>query len=313
LDPRDVKCVVVVGAGVMGNSIAQVFARAGIKVGLVDLDNRVLERAMNLIKSDLKTLAGHGALTEDEIPSILEHIQTSTDLPTMAKGVDFALEVASETPDAKKDVFSQLEEFCPEDTVIASNTSGLDIFKIADLKKPENLVSAHWFTPAHIIPLVEIAPGQETSPEVVSFTAKLMERLGKSPVVLRKFVPSFIVNRIQRAIGDVVFEIVEKGWAEVEDIDRAVKASLGIRLPIVGVAQTYDFNGLDLLFNIQKNRGDLKPLIEEKVNQGHLGVKTSKGIYDYKGRSEEEILRKRDELYLKMVDHLKKIKAFEPV
>nr|MDO8089472.1 3-hydroxyacyl-CoA dehydrogenase family protein [Candidatus Sigynarchaeota archaeon] len=146
-----------------------------------------------------------------------------------------------------------------------------------------------------------------------SFAAELMERLGKRPVVLKEFVRAFIVNRIQNSIGLAVLEILEKGWATPEDIDIAVKTSLGIRLPIVGVVQTYDFTGLDVVRDVLKSYGISHPLIEEKVRQGHLGAKTSKGIYDYGGRSEEEILKKRDGLYLRMLDHLEKIGAFEPV
>jgi 3-hydroxybutyryl-CoA dehydrogenase len=313
MDPKNVKSALVVGAGVMGHSIAQVFAQARIEVNLVDLDGKILERAMNLVKSNLETLAEFGRVSGDEIPQILARIHPSTDLAAAAKGVDFVLEAVVEVPDVKKRIFSQLEEFCPEDTVLASNTSTLDIFSIAEAKKPERLVAAHWFAPPHIIPLVEVVPGPKTSPEVVTFTAKLMERLGKKTVVMKEFVPAFIVNRIQNYIGMAFFEILDNGWATPEEIDMAVKTSLGIRLPIVGVVQCLDFTGLDLVLDIMKSTGLKNPLIEEKVTQGHLGAKTSKGIYDYGGRSEVEILKKRDRLYLKTLDHLERIKAFEPV
>jgi 3-hydroxybutyryl-CoA dehydrogenase len=313
MDPKNVKSALVVGAGVMGHSIAQVFAQARIEVNLVDLDGKILERAMNLVKSNLETLAEFGRVSGNEIPAILARIHPSTDLSAAAKGVDFALEAVVEVPDVKKKIFSQLEEFCPEDTVLASNTSTLDIFSIAEAKKPERLVAAHWFAPPHIIPLVEVVPGPKTSPEVVTFTAKLMERLGKKTVVMKEFVPAFIVNRIQNHIGMAFFEILDNGWATPQEIDMAVKTSLGIRLPIVGVVQCLDFTGLDLVLDIMKTTGLKTPLIEKKVTQGHLGAKTSKGIYDYGGQSEVEILKKRDRLYLKNLDHLERIKAFEPV
>jgi 3-hydroxybutyryl-CoA dehydrogenase len=313
MDLDKVKRAVVAGAGVMGHSIALVFARARIKVGLMDIDEKALDRAMDLIESDLNTLAAHGSIPAGDIPLILSCIFPSTDLARSADGVDFAIEAVPELMDVKRAVFSKLGELCPEEAIIASNTSGLNIFRIADVKRPERLVIAHWFTPAHIIPLVEVVPGPATSPEVVSSVAKLMERLGKAPVILKEFVPAFIVNRFQWAMGDVAFEMLEKGWARPEDIDRALKLSLGIRLPIAGVMQNIDFNGLDLVRDILRNRGVPNTLMEEKVSQGHLGVKTSRGFYDYGERSEPEILKKRDELYLKMIDHLKKIKAFEPV
>lgn len=313
MDPKDVKSAIVVGAGVMGHSIAQVLAQAGIEVGLVDLTEEALERAMKLIKSNLDILAEFNRVPSNEIPAILERIHPSTDLASAAQGVDFALEAVVEVADVKKKVFSQLDEICSEDIVLASNTSGLDIFSIAEVKNPERLVISHWFAPPHIIPLVEVVPGPQTSPEVVAFTAGLMERLGKRPVVMKEFVRSFIVNRIQNQIFLAVLEMLEKGWATPREIDTAVKTSLGIRLPIVGVVQTYDFTGLDLVLDVMKSYGVSHPLFEEKVEKGELGAKTSKGLYDYGGRSEEEILKKRDRLYLKMLDHLESIDAFKPI
>ena len=206
----------------------------------------------------------------------------------------------SETPEIKREVFSRLDAVCRQDTVLASNTSSLNIFEIAQVKSPERLIVAHWFAPPHIIPLVEVAPGPKTDSQVVTFTTELMKRLGKKPLTLKNFVPSFIVNRIQHSIGKAVWEILENEWATPEQVDFAVKATLGIRLPIVGVAQSMDFTGLDLLADIMRVHDRVNPLVAEKVKQGQLGAKTSKGIYDYGGRTEEEILIKRDKQYLKI-------------
>ena len=313
MDHNDVKRAVVVGAGVMGHSMAHVFAQAGIEVNLVDLDETVLEHAMDLMKANLETLAEFQKISGDDIPEILSRIHPYTDLAGGAEGVDFAVEAVAEVPDVKREVFSQLDQFCPGNTVIASNTSSLDIFSIAQISRPERLVVAHWFAPPHIIPLVEVVPGPKTSQEVVELTANLMKRLGKKTVIMKEFVPAFIVNRIQHSISRAVWEMLEKGWATPEEIDLAIKLSLGIRLPIVGVVQTTDFTGLDLIYDIMKSEGSISPLVEEKVKQGHLGVKTSKGVYDYGEQSEAEILRKRDRRYLKLLDYLEGIKAFEPI
>jgi len=313
LDAKDVKTAVVVGAGVMGHSIAQVFAQHGIDVGLVDTSDKSLDRAVTLIKSNLNTLTGFKRVAHNEIPTILSRIHPSTDLSTVAHDADFVVETVSEVGEVKRNVFMQLDEICRKNTILSSNTSSLDPFSMADISRPERLIIAHWFNPAHIIPLVEVVPGPKTSSEVVELTAGLMRRLGKMPVVLEQFVPSGIINRIQNAISFAVYEIVDKGWATPEQIDRAAKAVMGIRLPILGVCQLLDFTGLDTVNNIVANMGIRFPLIDDMVNQGHLGVKTSRGIYDYGGRSEQEILRKRDELYLKMLGHLERIKAFDPV
>jgi 3-hydroxybutyryl-CoA dehydrogenase len=313
MEPINLKRVLVMGAGVMGHSIAQVFAQARVEVDLVDVDDKILVRAMNLIKANLQTLSSAGRVSKGELEAIEARIHPSSLLPASADGIGFAIEAVSEVPEVKKKVFSQLEEFCAEDAVLASNTSTLDIFSIAQIKNPERVLVTHWFAPPHIIPLVEVVPGPSTSPAVVEFAVKLMERLGKKPVVMKAFVPSFIVNRIQNNIYRAVWEMLEKGWATAEQIDLAVKLSLGIRLPIVGVVQSLDFTGLDLVFDMMKSHGSVNPLVEEKVRRGHLGAKSSKGIYDYGGESETEILRKRDERYLKVLDHLEKIKAFEPI
>jgi 3-hydroxybutyryl-CoA dehydrogenase len=297
----------------MGHSIAQVFAQAGIGVNLVDLDEGKLTHAMTLIQSNLDQFAEYGRVPVKEIPEVMARIRPSTDLAAAAKTAGFCVEAVSEVPEVKQRVFSQLDEFCPPATILASNTSTLNIFQIARIKRPERLIVAHWFAPPHIIPLVEVAPGPNTKPEAVIFTAALMQRLGKKPLVLKQFVPALLVNRIQNTIARAVWEMLEKGWATPEQIDLAVKTSLGIRLPIVGVVQSLDFTGLDLAADIMRVYGTVSPVVAEKIKQGHLGAKTSKGMYDYGGRSEEEILAARDRKYLKMLELLERIQAFDPI
>jgi 3-hydroxybutyryl-CoA dehydrogenase len=310
-----IKKIAVIGAGIMGHGIAQSFAQAGYQVSMMSRTQKTLERALTLIKSSLSTMAEGGIerLSEDEIPDILKRIQTTTDLAEALKEVDVVIEAAPEIVEVKKELFSQINRLCSKETLLASNTSGLDIFSLAEVDHPEHLVITHWFSPPHIIPLVEVIPGKRTSSEVLSCTVRLMESIGKVPIVLKEFVPAFIVNRIQNAVNRTVFEMLDNGWATPEDIDLAIKYTLGIRLPIVGVVQSLDFAGLDLINDIMHRFGVRSPFIEEKVKRGEFGAKTSKGFYDYHNRSEIEILKKRDRLYFRMLDHLKEIKAFEAV
>jgi 3-hydroxybutyryl-CoA dehydrogenase len=313
MDPQTLGTALVVGAGVMGHSIAQVIAQAGIDVNLVDLDEGALARAMTFIRSNLELLAEFGRVSSKEIPAIVARVHPSTDLAAAAKDTGFVIEAVSEKPEIKQQVFTQLAEFCPADTVLASNTSSLNIFEIARIKRPERLIVTHWFAPPHIIPLVEVVPGPDTLSTVIAFTAALMQRLGKRPLVLKQYIPAFIVNRIQNSIARVVWKMLEKRWATPEQIDLAVKTSLGIRLPIVGVVQSVDFTGLDVAAAIMRGYGAVNPVVAKKIEQGHLGAKTAKGLYDYDGHSEQEILAKRDRQYLKMLEHLERIEAFDPI
>jgi 3-hydroxyacyl-CoA dehydrogenase len=313
ISANQVQKFAVIGAGVMGHSIAQVAATAGIETHLVDLDMQRLTHAHDLIRAELKTLAECEQISHAEIAQILDRIHMTTDITAAGDDADFVLEAVSEIPEVKKHVFSQLEKTCPPEAVLASNTSTLDIFNLVDIQNPLRFVVAHWFAPPNIIPLVEVAPGPQTAPEVVDFTVNLMRRLGKKPVVMKQFIPSLIVNRIQAAISAVVFEILQNDWATPEQIDTAVKTSLGIRLPVVGVVQSMDFTGLDLIVDITKSHGGTNPFIEKKVEGGFLGAKTSKGIYDYGGRSENDIIHKRDTRYLRNLENLVGIRAFEPI
>ncbi len=311
--PEEVSRVAVIGAGVMGHGIALAFARAGVEVELVDVSEEALEGAGERIRHALETLEKSGLLSPEDAADTGRRVHPSMDIASSASRAHFVVEAVPEVPEVKKGVFAQLDEACPGETVIASNTSGLDVFSFAEVERPERLLIAHWFVPPHIVPLVEVVPGPATSPDAVAFTASLLHRLGKAPVVLKGFTRAFIVNKIQNMMALAVFDLLGSGLVEPGDIDRAVKYSLGIRLPVVGVVQSMDFNGLDLALDIGKSYGLSLPVLEEKVEKGHLGVKTSKGFYDYGGRSEWEILEKRDRMLIRMLSCLQEMKAFDPV
>ena len=314
MDVTEIKRVVIVGAGTMGHSIAQVYAQAGYNVDLVDLNNDILNRAISLIKSNLNILVEFNKVDRKDIPIILNRINLNTDIISAAKNADFVTEVVSEVPEVKRNVFLQLDKYCSEDVVLASNTSTLDIFRIVkNINKIKQVITHHYYAPPHIIPLVEIAPGRKTSQNVVDFSINLMQKIGKRPILMKKFAPLYIVNKIQSAITGAMYELITRGLATPEQIDLAIKNTFGIKLPVVGLMQSQDFMGLDLLNDIFKTRGIDVNFINEKIEKGHLGVKSGIGFYDYGGRSEEEILKKRDRLCLQMLEHLEKINAFNPI
>lgn len=304
----DIKRVLVVGAGTMGYSLALTFAKGGFDVLLIDKENQVLLSARKLIGSALGTLKQAKIITDVETSKVMSRIKTSINLVEAAWEADLVIEAVNEDPTLKKDVFHLLDMNCPKHTILTSNTSYLNIFDIVETGRPDKVLITHWFAPPHIIPLVEIVVGDRTSSESVEIVREVLVKLGKKPIVLNQYIPGFLVNRIQRAIQREAFYLLDNDYASIEDIDTAIKASLGIRLPIVGILQRMDFTGLDLAYATSKTSPiELAPysgvpkIVEQKVKKGELGVKTGKGLYDYSGRSTEEILRGRDLKCLKIL------------
>lgn len=314
MELKDIKRILIIGAGTMGHAIAQVYAQNGFEVSLVDVNMNVLDHALELIKANLHLLAEFERVNKVEINDIMNRIHVSTNLKEKATIADLVLEAVKEDPNVKLEIFEKLSEYCSEDTILASNTSSLDIFKILkNIEHPERIITHHWFCPPYIIPTVEISPGRKTSQETIELSLGLHEKLGKIPILLKKFVPNYIVNKIQGAISGAMYELMMRGYATAEQIDLAIKSTLGIRLPIVGVVQVHDFTGIDLVEDIITAKGGSVALISEKVKKGDLGVKTGKGHYDYGGRSEIEILKQRDVLYLKQLEFLEKQTQFKPL
>ncbi len=294
-----IKQVLVIGAGTMGHAIAQVYAQSGFKVDLVDLKPESLEQALEKIKMNLNLLLKYNKIERNEIEETLNRMTFTTDLEPSAKSANIVVEVVNEDKDVKRAVYNTLNNYCSEDTIFASNTSDLNIFNIVSIKNPERLIIHHYFRPAYISPLVEVVAGKKTSQEVIELSMELMKKLGKKPIFLKKYTPGFIVNKIQMAINSAIFTLLLKGVASPEDIDLAIKTTIGIRLPIVGIVQNMDFVGLDTISDVLKNIGVTLSIINEKIDKGYFGIKTSQGLYDYHDRSEMEILKQHDELCLK--------------
>ena len=215
---------------------------------------------------------------------------------------------------AKAELFGRLERLCPPRTILASNTSYLNVFEFKTLKRLKKIIITHWYAPPHIIPLVEVVKGPRTSRETVETMKNLLVKLGKKPVVVDRFIPGFIVNRLQRALAREIFHLLDNGYATAEDIDTAVKASLGVRIPILGVVQRYDFAGIDLAYQFMENpsihlvsEDKISETVRRLVDRGFLGVKSGKGFYDYPGQTLEEIMRDRDIKLIKLKNYLETI------
>lgn len=300
--------IAVIGAGTMGHGLAMVFAQGGCKVRLQDITGEALQKAKSLITANLDTLADAKMFDPSQREQLVnERIIYTTDLAQAVAGVDMAVEAVFEDEQLKKGLFSRLEELAPNSAVLASNTSFLNIYKFVDIAHPERLIITHWYVPPHIVPLVEIVPGSQTDPALVERVRKFHEELGKEPMVLNKFLEGFIGNRLQAALNLEVLYLIDNGYATPEDIDRAAKASFGLRLPILGLVKRMDYTGLNITSKVLASKAYQPPevrgrseVLDKLIAQGHLGVKTGKGFYDYGNKPKEELLQERDLKLLKL-------------
>ncbi|WP_339606282.1 3-hydroxyacyl-CoA dehydrogenase NAD-binding domain-containing protein [uncultured Roseivirga sp.] len=281
---QDIKKVGVVGAGTMGQGIAQISALAGYSVVLYDLQSSALDTAKKNIEKNLDKGIERGKVTAEEKNQALSNITFSTDFFLLK--ADIIIEAIVERLDVKKELFENLENQNSEKTILASNTSSIPITRIArDLKHPERFVGMHFFNPAHIMKLVEVISGVATSDDTSKVVYELAKVLGKVPV-MAKDAPGFIVNRVARNFYVEGLKVLEEGVSDVKGIDRLVEAS-GFKM---GPFRLMDLIGVDTnfsvttsMFNAFHQDPKFRPsrIQEQKVDAGHHGRKSGKGFYDY--------------------------------
>ncbi|TCL00258.1 3-hydroxybutyryl-CoA dehydrogenase [Roseivirga ehrenbergii] len=281
---EDIKKIGVVGAGTMGQGIAQISALAGYKVILYDLQSSALDTAKKNIGKNLDKGIERGKVTAEEKDQALSSIAFSTDFELLK--ADIIIEAIVERLDVKKELFEKLENQNSEKTILASNTSSIPITRIArDLRHPERFVGMHFFNPAHIMKLVEVISGVATSDDTSKVVYELAKVLGKVPV-MAKDAPGFIVNRVARNFYVEGLKVLEEGVSDVKGIDRLVEAS-GFKM---GPFRLMDLIGVDTnfsvttsMFNAFHQDPKFRPsrIQEQKVDAGHHGRKSGKGFYDY--------------------------------
>jgi len=309
-----IKKIAVIGAGTMGHGIAQSFAQAGYQVSLMSRTQKTLDRAVSLIESSLSAMAEEGVVTHGSIPVIMRKIHLTTSIEEAAQDADIAFETMAEDKEAKKEVFAQLDKYCPPRTLLASNTTYLNIFDFVETSRPDKVLIAHWYAPPQIIPLVDVVKGPRTEMANVEWMADILRNIDKKPAVFKKYVPGYVVTRLQIAFQREVFYLLDNDFLSPEELDEAAKWGLAMRMMVVGIVQRIDFGGLDLTArNLEKSLFPPTPLeykptkIFELVKQGCLGVKTGKGFFDYQGRSEAEVCKERDVKLIRMFKVLKMI------
>ena len=313
LKAEEIRNIGVVGAGLMGHGIAQVFALKGYKVKLFDNDSKVLKGAPEKIRNNLETLLEMGLVESREFEDCLNHLGLFYTLTEMCEGVELVIEAVSENLDLKRAVFSDLERLTPPQTILCSNTSGISISLISEnLQFKERVVGTHFWNPPHIVPCVEVIKSQFTGDQEFHTVIELMEKVGKKPVRVLMDVPGFLGNRLQHALWREAISLVEKGIAGPEDIDRVVKYGFGLRLPFLGPLETADLAGLDLVYDIHQylfldleNRSTPSPLLKKLVDQKTIGVKTKKGFYRWTDESIKQIIQQRDQALLKISEVVK--------
>ncbi len=313
---QDIKNITVLGSGIMGHGIAQSFLMGDYKVMLFDISDAILATAKAHVKKNLELFFKSGIIKETDIEASLQRLSTTTDLEKAVSGADFIIEAAPEDINLKQDLFEKIESFCSDNAIIASNTSSLTLQAIGErVKDKSRLVVTHWFNPPHIVPTVEVVKNEDTSDETVDVAYELMEKIKKSPVKINWEIPGFIVNRIQIAMVREVLNLYKQGVASASDIDRAVKGSMGFRLASIGPLLTIDLGGVKLWRSVCANllphieSGTEAPAaLEDLIAQGHDGIKSGKGFYDYTTDFSEEDLDKaieqRDREFLNRLKNL---------
>lgn len=306
--------IAVIGSGVMGHGIAQVYALAGFDVCLYDLRQELLTKAVESIEKSMSLLIAENALAESEKQAALERIRLSTDLQDAVADADVITEAVPEVIEVKWELFAKLEAYAKPEAVIASNTSTFSISRLIEkAQSPHRYIITHFFNPAQLVPLVEIVRHEKTAEEVVQRVTKLMRAIGKSPVLLKKDVPGFIANRLQTALMREAFFLLREGVAEARDIDTVMKDGIGFRWAFVGPIETADFGGLDTWKRVMDNLApeldasrNAPAIISERVEKGELGTKTGAGIYSYPEDSVAEAIKRRDEQFIRLAALKKK-------
>lgn len=291
------KNIAVIGSGTMGNGIAHTFAQKGFNVHLIEINENSLTKGLETITKNLDRMLAKEQISDSDKEDTLNNITTFTDISEGVKSADLVVEAATENLELKLNIFKQLDEVCPENTILATNTSSISITQIAAAtSRPGQVIGMHFMNPVPIMKLVEIIRGYNTSDEVTRTIMDLSKTLGKDPVEVKDY-PGFVANRILMPMLNEAIETLYNGVAGVREIDTVMK--LGMAHPM-GPLQLADFIGLDVCLSIlnvmyegfKNPKYAPCPLLVNMVNAGKLGVKSGEGFYDYsKNRKAENVAK----------------------
>lgn len=300
--------VAVVGAGVMGHGIALLLARAGREVRLVEPDAAQLDSALAAVRDELELLAEEGLCERGEVPAALARIRPAQGLEEAVARAGAVFEAIPELLEAKWELFDRIDRAAPARALVASTTSTFPVARLAERSlHPERMLVAHFFNPAHLVPLVEVVPHPATPPARAEAALALLRALGKRPILVRREVPGFVANRLQAAMLREALALVAAGVASPEDVDSAITEGPGFRWPFVGHIETADLGGLDVWKRVLDNLLPLldrseaaPPAIADRVARGELGAKRGGGIRTPAGPAAAR-LRQRDRMLARLL------------
>jgi 3-hydroxybutyryl-CoA dehydrogenase len=309
---EEINHIGVIGAGLMGHSIAQLFAGKGYRVRIFDNDPHMLQSVPQRIRKNLSVYCELGLLEPASIDLYLQEISLCPSLQDVCRQAHFVIEAVPENLELKRRIFLELEDLVPAEAILASNTSAISITKISEpLRTKERMLGTHFWNPPHIIPCVEVIRSDFTAAEVYDTVVALLTKVGKEPVRVLKDVPGFLGNRLQHAMWREAVSLVEHGIASAEDIDRVVKYSFGLRLPFLGPLETADLAGLDLTHAIHQDlfphleaASQPSPVLGDKIARGDLGVKSGRGFHVWTAQKVAETVGQRDRFLLKLLQQL---------
>jgi len=284
-----IKKVCVIGAGTMGSGITQVSAHAGYETTMIDVKQEFVDRGMNMIRTSLGKFVEKGKMKQEEMDGSLAKIHTSINVKGAAKDADYVIEAVFERADIKLPVFKQLEEACPKQTILASNTSGIPISLIASAtKRPDRVIGLHFMNPVPLMKGVEIIKSLLTSEETLNMSLDLTRALGKEPVVVKDS-PGFVANRIYTVVWNEAVKLLEENAASIEDMDKVMRLSFNWPM---GPFELADLVGIDVIVDLLEGiyqqtgweRYKPAPLLKRMVEIGYMGRKVGKGFYELFGK-----------------------------
>jgi 5-formyl-3-hydroxy-2-methylpyridine 4-carboxylic acid 5-dehydrogenase len=298
---REIKKVAVIGAGTMGPGMAATFARNGFDTTLFDVKPEQLEKARGTVDFVYNTLSNGGFMTAADADVARGHLTYTTDLAEALQGADFVLETVPEQKALKQQVFQDIEARVADDVILASNTSGIPITELGSVtSRPERVIGMHWSNPPHLIPVIEVIRGQQTSDDAAQATVALVEKIGMVPAIVDKDVAGFVENRILYAIMREALHLLDQGVASAEAIDTIVKWGIGYKLAVIGPLELLDTAGLDIYTSVASylNRDlnaspDVSPTVIKKVEAGKLGLKTQGGLFEYTPEQIQQLQQRR--------------------